>query len=121
LTDAPLILIVDDDPATARMLARALGRHGYRTESFTSADAALSRASVPPAFDAALLDLVMPGRDGASLASDLRQHLPGLPVALLTGYTRSPLLSLAQRSSAAVFTKPVVIQEIVDFLRSEIP
>lgn len=120
MTDAPLILIVDDDPATARMLARALGRHDYRTETFTSPDAALARAASPPPFDAALLDLVMPGQDGATLASELRRHLPGLPIALLTGYTRSPLLSLAQRSRVAVFTKPVVIQEIVDFLHAEI-
>ena len=101
------------------MLSRALTRHGYRIDTTSSPEDALSRAAGQP-YEAALLDLVMPERDGAALASALREKLPGLPIALLTGYTHSPLISSAQRSGMAVFSKPVAIQELVDFLQAEL-
>jgi DNA-binding response OmpR family regulator len=113
------ILIVDDDAEIATMLSRALSRRGFRIETTTSADEALARAGSTP-YDAALLDLVMPDQDGAALAAALRERIPGLPIALLTGYTHSPLLADAERSRIAVFTKPVVIQELVEFLEAEI-
>ena len=62
----------------------------------------------------------MPGHDGAALAAELRKHLPGLPIGLLTGYAHSPLIPTAERSGVAVFKKPVIIQELVDFLEAEI-
>lgn len=101
------------------MLARSLSRRGFRIETTSSPEDALTRAG-EGGYDAALLDLVMPGRDGAELAAALRERIPGLPVALLTGYTNSPLLDAAQRSGVAVFVKPVVIQELVDFLEAEL-
>ena len=70
--------------------------------------------------DVVLLDLVMPGRDGADLAGTLRRRFPGLPIGLLTGYTHSPLLPAFEKSGMAVFKKPVPIQDLVDFLQKEI-
>ena len=70
--------------------------------------------------DAALVDLVMPGRDGADLAQSLRRLLPGLPIGLLTGYGNSPLIPTFERSGMAVFKKPILIQELVEFLQREI-
>ena len=119
MKNAPRILIVDDDPEVATMLARSLARRGFQIDSTSSPDEALSRATEVP-YDAALLDLVMPGRDGSELAAALRVKLPGLPVALITGYKHSPLIPAAERSGVAVFTKPVVIQDLVDFLQAEI-
>lgn len=116
---APRILIVDDDPEVATMLSRSLSRRGFQIDSTNSPEEALTRAS-EAAYDAALLDLVMPGRDGAELAAALRQKIPGLPVALLTGYKHSPLIAAAERTGVTVFTKPVVIQDLVDFLQGEI-
>ena len=113
------ILVVDDDPEVATMLSRSLTRRGFAVETTASADEALARAAAT-GYEAALLDLVMPGQDGAALASRLREKIPGLPVALLTGYTHSPLLSSAERHGVAVFIKPVVIQEIVEYLEKEI-
>ena len=110
------VLIVDDDAEIATMLSRALLRRGFTIEAIREPEQALARAAAA-GFDAALLDLVMPGQDGMALASALRERLPGLKIALLTGYTRSPLLEAAARHGMAVFIKPVVIHEIVDFLQ----
>ena len=62
----------------------------------------------------------MPGRDGADLAAELRKQLPGLPIGLLTGYSHSPLIPAALKSGVAVFKKPVIVQELVAFLETEI-
>jgi CheY-like chemotaxis protein len=115
----PRVLVVDDDPDIATMLVRALSRRGFVMETAASADEALERIA-KSRFDAALVDLVMPGRDGKDLAAALRERVPGLPIGLLTGYTRSPLLAAAERSGVAVFIKPVVIHEIEEFLKREI-
>lgn len=116
----PRILVVDDDPAVATMLGRSLSRHGFAIDTARSPEEALARAG-ETAYDAALMDLVMPGQNGTELAAALRESIPGLPVAVLTGYSNSPLITAAQRAGVAVFAKPVVIDEIVAFLRSEIP
>jgi two-component system, cell cycle sensor histidine kinase and response regulator CckA len=120
MNSQPRVLVVDDDPEIATMLARALTRHGYRIDTTSSPEEALARVEADRDYQAALLDLVMPERDGASLAAALRQKIPGLPLALLTGYTHSPLIPEAERAGVAVFKKPVVIQELVEFLKSEV-
>ncbi len=113
------ILVVDDDPGIGQMLTRALARHGFVVDAVASAEEALQRVE-GASYDAALVDLVMPGRDGADLSEILRRRFPGLPIGMLTGYTNSPLIPAFERSGMAVFKKPVLIQELVDFLQREI-
>ena len=116
----PLVLIVDDDLDIANMLARSLERRGFRIEPITSPDEALKRAETI-VYDAALVDLVMPEHDGVALATGLRERIQGLPVAILTGYPHSPLISEAQNAGVVVFRKPTPIQDLVAYLESEIP
>ena len=113
---AQRVLIVDDDAEVATMLSRALLRSGFTIETIRDPAQAIDRATAA-GFDAALVDLVMPGQDGMALASALREKSPGMKIALLTGYTHSPLLESAERRGMAVFIKPVVIHEIVEFLQ----
>ncbi len=112
------ILVVDDDPGVGQMLTRALARHGFQVDAVTSAEEALQRTE-NGSYDAALVDLVMPGRDGADLANSLRRLFPGLPIGVLTGYTNSPLIPAVQKAGMAVFKKPVLIQDLVEFLQKE--
>jgi CheY-like chemotaxis protein len=119
MSDARRVLVVDDDPGIGQMLSRALSRHGFAVDAVTSAEEALTRIE-EAAYDAAFVDLVMPGRDGADLAESLRRRFPGLPVGLLTGYTHSPLIPPVAKSGMAVFKKPVLIQDLVEFLQREI-
>jgi two-component system alkaline phosphatase synthesis response regulator PhoP len=119
MEDARRILVVDDDPGIGLMLTKALARHGYAVDAATSADEAIER-SESVSYDAALVDLVMPGKDGAALSDTLRRRFPGLPIGLLTGYAHSPLIPAVEKSGVAVFKKPVAIQDLVDFLQREI-
>jgi DNA-binding response OmpR family regulator len=113
------ILVVDDDPTIGQMLTKALARHGFAVDATTSADEALEKCD-KVSYDAALVDLVMPGRDGADLSSTLRRRFPGLPIGLLTGYSHSPLIPAFEKSGMAVFKKPVLIQDLVEFLQREL-
>ena len=113
------ILVVDDDPGIGQMLTRALARHGFVVDAVTSPEEALQRID-GSRYDAALVDLVMPGRDGAELTRLLRQRIPGLPVGMLTGYANSPLIPSSEPPGMAVFKKPVLIQDLVEFLQREI-
>ena len=69
MKDTRRILVVDDDPGIGQMLTKALARHGFQVDAATSADEALEKSDAA-SYDAALVDLVMPGRDGADLADD---------------------------------------------------
>jgi len=119
MKDTRRILVVDDDPGIGLMLKKALARHGFLVDAATSADEALEKSNTA-SYDAALVDLVMPGRDGADLAETLRRRFPGLPIGLLTGYAHSPLIPSIEKSGMAVFKKPVLIQDLVEFLQREI-
>ena len=116
---SPHVLVVDDNEDIVTMLRHALTRHGFRIDTTTSPEEALEKAD-QNTYDAAFLDLVMPGRDGAQLAAALREKIPGLPVAVLTAYTHSPLIPNLERSGVKVFTKPVAIQDLVDYLAAEL-
>jgi len=67
------ILIVDDSKLARMAAAKALNslRPGWERVEATNADEALALAR-QSSFDIALLDFNMPGRDGLSLAADLR-------------------------------------------------
>ena len=119
MKDVRRILVVDDDPGIGLMLTKALARHGFQVDTATSADEAVEKSEAT-SYDAALVDLVMPGRDGAELSETLRRMFPGLPIGLLTGYTHSPLIPSFEKSGMAVFKKPILIQDLVEFLQREI-
>lgn len=78
----PHLLLVDDEPSIRKPLATVLGNAGYRVT--TAADAAEARAQLQvAAFDLAILDIMMPGEDGLSLARFIRAN-GDLPIILLT-------------------------------------
>jgi two-component system, OmpR family, phosphate regulon response regulator OmpR len=72
-SEAAHLLIVDDDSRIRALLARYLTMHGYRvTTAASSADARNRMQSL--AFDLLVLDVMMPGGSGISLARDVRQQ-----------------------------------------------
>ncbi len=83
MTSPSHILVVDDDRQIRDMLRRYLVEEGFRVSD--AADGAAMRATLEhdPA-DLVLLDLVMPGEDGLSLARYIRQR-SAVPIIMLTG------------------------------------
>lgn len=77
------ILVVDDDPRVRTMLRRYLVEEGFHVAE--AADGSAMRAALDGhQTDLVLLDLMMPGEDGLSLARQVRQR-SDIPIIMLTG------------------------------------
>lgn len=80
--DAPHVLVVDDDLRIRDLIVRYLAQNGFRVTA--AADAESARASLRGlAFDIVVLDVMMPGESGLSLAGDLKT-IADVPVCMLT-------------------------------------
>ena len=79
----PRVLVVDDDPAILRMLARTLRAAGYETAEACDGPSALVLAE-ECAPDVVVLDVVMPGMDGLAVSRRLREKGDCVPILLLT-------------------------------------
>lgn len=83
MNDKAHILVVDDDNRIRDLLSRFLVNEGFRVT--TSADALAARKFMSMIdFDLAILDIMMPGEDGLSLLSSMRETGNETPVMLLT-------------------------------------
>ena len=81
-SDAPHVLVVDDDRRLRDLLQRYLAENGFRVT--TAGDAALARAKLASiAFDLIVLDVMMPGESGLDLTASLRAQ-SRVPILLLT-------------------------------------
>ena len=69
--DKANILVVDDDPKLRELLARYLGEQGYGVDTVGDA-VAMDRALAERQPDLLILDLMLPGEDGLSIARRLR-------------------------------------------------
>jgi CheY-like chemotaxis protein len=110
------ILVVDDEAALVRMLARALRRHGFEVDTATSGATALDLvvARVP---DAIISDVRMSSVDGPTLLKELRARGVFVPVVFLTGYaSHHSEDELTTLGASAVLGKPVEIGALIDAL-----
>ena len=83
MTDPLHVLIVDDEPRIRNMLRRYLVEEGFKVSD--AGDGAGMRAVLArEVIHLVLLDLMMPGEDGLSLARYIRQHSE-IPIIMLTG------------------------------------
>ncbi|MGA1346577.1 MAG: LuxR C-terminal-related transcriptional regulator [Ilumatobacteraceae bacterium] len=91
--DVDRVLVVDDDPFTASLLAESLAALGWVIAGVANdAAGALSVVDDGAMPSVALLDLDLgPGPDGIDLANVLRERNPGIALVLLTAY-RTPRL-----------------------------
>ena len=81
----PSVLIVDDEPNIRRMVGALLASEGYEVREAPDGarGVALATEAEP---DVALVDLMMPGElDGMAVLAALREHVPGLPVVMMSG------------------------------------
>jgi len=77
------LLVVEDDLKLARALERGLQREGYAVDLADTGDDALSQANEND-YDAVVLDVMLPGRDGFSVCRAMRTNERWAPVLMLT-------------------------------------
>jgi hypothetical protein len=86
--DGITVLLAEDELGVRQLTSRILGEYGYEVVQATSPSHALElcRSGVLRP-DVLLTDVVMPGMSGRELADAVAQHLPGLPVVYMSGYS----------------------------------
>ncbi|MFE6957983.1 response regulator transcription factor [Streptomyces sp. NPDC057696] len=106
------VLVVDDDPTVAEVVAGYLDRAGYEVDRAADGPAALDRADAHGP-DLVVLDLMLPGMDGIEVCRRLRARGP-VPVIMLTarGDEDERILGLEVGADDYV-TKPFSPRELV--------
>src|SRR5258708_4866262 len=77
------VLVVEDERKTASFIRKALQAEGYAVDVCHNGDEALAAPSATP-YDAIVLDIMLPGRDGLSILRRWRQQHNAIPVLLLS-------------------------------------
>lgn len=80
------VLVVEDEPAVAQFIARALDTAGHDVVLAPDGGAAYALVRAER-FDLVLSDIRLPVMDGIALALVLGAEQPSLPILLMTGYT----------------------------------
>jgi two-component system OmpR family response regulator len=81
--NAVRILVVEDDAKIASFVVKGLKQEGYAVDHAPDGDTGLSLATTTP-YDAAIVDIMLPGLDGLSLVKRLRAKNADLPVVFLS-------------------------------------
>jgi two-component system OmpR family response regulator len=77
------VLVVEDEPKLAGLLARGLREEGHATDVATRGEDAVWMARAQP-YDAIVLDVMLPGQDGFAVCRELRAADVWTPVVFLT-------------------------------------
>lgn len=109
-----LVLLVDDEEELRRSTAQSLDLAGFQVRDFTGAEAALD--FITQGFNGVLItDIRMPGMDGMTLMTRVRDIDPDIPVILATGHGDVQLAVKAMREGAYDFIeKPFNAQALAD-------
>jgi len=111
------VLLVDDDPAVAKVLGALLTQAGLTTYAARDGQEALAVLGRKP-IDVVVSDVRMPGMDGMQLLSEVARGWPDVPVILLTAHGTVPLAVEAMKAGAADFMlKPFDREEILFTIR----
>jgi two-component system OmpR family response regulator len=112
------ILVVEDDPKLAGLLRRGLSENGNATDVVGDGENAIWRAKAHR-YDAIVLDVMLPGRDGFSTCSELRESGVWAPVLMLTARDSvEDRVSGLDAGADDYLTKPFSLAELLARLRA---
>jgi DNA-binding response OmpR family regulator len=112
------ILIVEDNPGIASFLRRGLTEEGYAVETAVTGDEGF-RLATEEEFDAAIVDVMLPGRSGIDLVRELREDGRTFPILMLTARDRIENKIEGLDSGADDYlTKPFDFTELTARLRA---
>jgi pilus assembly protein CpaE len=113
------ILIIDDDPATTRLLEVLLRREGYNIQSENLSEKAIQTSkSFSP--NLIILDLMMPGVDGMAVCRDMKDdpELENIPIIMFTAVNQPEVKDEAKNAGINEYiTKPIHPNELKDRIR----
>ncbi len=112
------VLVVEDEKKTASFIRKALRAEGFVVDVCRNGDEAWAATRATP-FDAIVLDIMLPGRDGLSLLKLLRDRRNTTPVLLLSA--RGEVNERVEGLNAGAddyLPKPFVIAELIARVRA---
>jgi len=107
------VLVLEDEKKISALICRGLEAQGFVVDTAQNGDEAYVLATTRP-YDALILDIMVPGRDGLSILRNLRDKKITVPVILLTA--RSELNERIEGLNLGAddyLTKPFFIDELV--------
>src|SRR5688572_2510318 len=114
------ILVVDDEPLTARALERMVRHFGHDVDVAESVDQAIARLDETP-FDVVLTDVHLGRVNGFDLLHHVRERAPEVPVVLITGFaTIDAAMEAIQAGAYDYIAKPPSLEGLGDLLRRAI-
>jgi len=113
MSDAPSILVVDDDHRNREMMAEALNQAGFDVDTARDGLEALSKAEAV-SYDVVLSDIRMTPCSGLDMLESFRKTIPEMPIVLLTAFGSVDTAIQAMKHGAFDYvTKPVNLDELV--------
>jgi DNA-binding response OmpR family regulator len=107
------VLLVEDDASIAEFVARALREHGYTVDQAADGIDGLDLAK-RERYDAAIVDLMLPGRDGLGLIEEIRRARVATPVLVLTAKRSvDDRVRGLQTGADDYLTKPFALPELL--------
>ena len=77
------MLLVEDEPRAAEMIAKGLREHAYAVDLAGDGEAAVFQAAVTD-YDAVILDVMLPLKDGVAVCRSIRQSGSTVPILMVT-------------------------------------
>jgi FixJ family two-component response regulator len=113
----PLVVVVEDDPASQKTIARVLRAGGYEAAIYGSAEQFLSSPPQAPPI-ALLLDVHLGGMSGLDLQRRLKNEGSTVPVIIITAFDDARSREQAERlGCVAYLRKPCEAETILALLR----
>lgn len=113
------ILIVDDEKKLANVLRRGLLEEGYAVDLAFDGDEALEKFEINMAYDAIVLDLMIPKTSGMAVLKKIRQSNADVPIIILTARTEiDDRIAGLDEGADDYLTKPFSFGELTARIRA---
>ena len=112
------ILLVEDEPSAARMMAKGLREQTYAVDVAQDGEGALYQANVND-YDLIILDIMLPGKDGFEVCRELRAAGSPVPVLMVTARdTIDDRVGGLDIGADDYLTKPFDFRELLAHIRA---
>ncbi len=120
MTNKANVWVVDDDRSIRWVLEKAMEAVGIKVRVFANGDAVLQELELSQP-DVLVSDIRMPGIDGLELMSEIKQHLPKLPIIIMTAYSDlDSAVSVYEGGAFEYLPKPFDVDDAVDLVKRAI-
>jgi DNA-binding response OmpR family regulator len=112
------ILLVEDDQHIARFVAKGLREHAFAVDVTSDGENAVYKSAITD-YDAVILDVMIPGRDGFAICRELRGTGSAVPIIMLTARdTVQDRIHGLDCGADDYLTKPFAVAELLARLRA---